>query len=476
MASQLSGALRLTDLDDYIAPSQECIKPVQIKKDDKQEKGRAKITIDSAGDYLEMDGKTGQSKKLEKASITLADCLACSGCVTSAESVLITEQSQDKLLQVLSSGSPATVVVTVSPQSRSSLAARFGLTAVDAGERLVAFLKSLGVKYVFDETIGRDISLLESATEFESRFTSTTSLPVLTSACPGWICYAEKTHGDFILPHVSSVKSPQQILGSLVKERTARLLGISRKTIYHSTIAPCFDKKLEASRAEFADEDSNRDVDCVLTSMEIETMLGDKSLAVFERIPYDSILHLGDQQMEYHNHPGGGSGGYADFVFRRSASRLFGINISPDKPLEWRTLRNRDLRELTLQVDGETKLKFAIAYGFRNIQNLVQKMKRSRGGAAKASSGYHYVEIMACPAGCLNGGGQIKDGGATASKELLDSVTAAYESIPSKTPGFDNILRNLYESWNEDDSMKLKHLHTSYRAVEKDITSLNIKW
>ena len=143
------------------------------------------------------------------------------------------------------------MVVTVSPQSRASLAARFGVDdAMEAGERLVGYLKRhLGVDFVFDETFGRELSLLESAEEFVERYrkwtaddggdgTTTTinnstskdgaplnqSLPMLASACPGWICYAEKTHGNFILPYISTVKSPQQILGWLYRDRFMRSL------------------------------------------------------------------------------------------------------------------------------------------------------------------------------------------------------------------------------------------------------------
>ena len=145
------------------------------------------------------------------------------------------------------------MVVTVSPQSRASLAARFGVDdAMEAGERLVGYLKRhLGVDFVFDEMFGRELSLLESAEEFVERYRKWTAdnddgvgmtttmnadptseeasshnrpLPMLASACPGWICYAEKTHGNFILPYISTVKSPQQILGWLYRDRFMRSL------------------------------------------------------------------------------------------------------------------------------------------------------------------------------------------------------------------------------------------------------------
>jgi len=114
------------------------------------------------------------------------------------------------------------VVVSVSPQSRASLAARFQLSPADAAKKLTAFFKKLGVHYVFDTAFSRNFSLLESQREFVQRFrgqaNSTQALPVLTSACPGWICYAEKTHGSFLIPYLSTARSPQQVMGSLVKD------------------------------------------------------------------------------------------------------------------------------------------------------------------------------------------------------------------------------------------------------------------
>ncbi len=123
-------------------------------------------------------------------------------------------------------------------------------------------------EYVFDTTFARDFSLHESQREFVERFkTSSKHLPLLSSSCPGFICYAEKTHGSFILPYISDVKSPQQIMGSLIKEYLAKKLDVTPDVFYHVSVMPCFDKKLEASRKEFYNEfHQTRDVDCVLST------------------------------------------------------------------------------------------------------------------------------------------------------------------------------------------------------------------
>ena len=265
--------LELADLNDFISPSQACIKPIQ-----KSEPGpassklskAAKVDIEIEYDGVqvtEVDVQSSNRTPLARADISLEDCLACSGCVTSAESVLIQMQSSDELLKVLEENkacrvdgiTPRIVVISISPQSKASLAVSRNLDIDSTTSGLDIFFKSMGCDYVFDTTFSRNFALLESGREFVKRMRGASSpdgasqgLPMLCSSCPGWVCYAEKTHGDFIIPFISTTRSPQQIMGSLAKSRLAELLGKSPKEIYHVSIMPCFDKKLEASSWRFA--------------------------------------------------------------------------------------------------------------------------------------------------------------------------------------------------------------------------------
>lgn len=170
--------------------------------------------------------------------------------------------------------------MSISPQSRASLAVKYGGGAsadLNAFTRkLCGFFRDyLSAEFVFDTTFAREFSLLESGHEFVKRYksvrgesNSAEKLPVLTSACPGWICYAEKTHGTFILPYISAVRSPQQVMGSLVKQYLAKnVLDTTPDAVYHVCIMPCYDKKLEASRKDFFNEfHQSKDVDCVLST------------------------------------------------------------------------------------------------------------------------------------------------------------------------------------------------------------------
>lgn len=260
-----------------------------------------------------------------------------SGCVTSAESVLITMQSQEELYGILKTNREAmeqnlleghkTVVISISPQSRASLAAKYGLSPLAVHKRLVAFFKQhLGVHHVFDTTFSRDLSLVESAREFVERYRrymanggeqieaamqeeddkaaaaeeegsgrrrarrragkpadqpqQQQEMPMLASSCPGWVCYAEKTHG-YVLPHITAAKSPQQMMGSLVKDYMATKASTSPSSIYHVCIMPCYDKKLEASRPDFfLEQFDTREVDCVLTTGEVEKMFEEQGLDI----------------------------------------------------------------------------------------------------------------------------------------------------------------------------------------------------
>ncbi|KFV61373.1 Cytosolic Fe-S cluster assembly factor NARFL, partial [Dryobates pubescens] len=461
---------------------QECIKPVKVDK--KPGKAAAKIKIEADGSYFQID-QSGGAQKLEKAKISLDDCLACSGCITSAESVLITQQSHEELCRVLAANKSAApreqklVVVSVSPQSRASLAARCQMGVLETAKKLTAFLKSLGkcgaagVHHVFDTTFPRNFSLLESQREFVKRFRrqaeDSKALPMLASACPGWICYAEKTHGSFIIPYISTTKSPQQVMGSLVKGHFAAQQHIQPSQVYHVTVMPCYDKKLEASRPDFfSQEHQTRDVDCVITTGEVLKLLEQEgvSLADVDPAPLDTMFS-GAAEEELTTHSGGGSGGYLEHIYKHAAKELFGIQVDT---VQYKALKNKDFQEVTLERDGAVLLQFALAYGFRNIQNLVQKLKRGK-------AAYHYVEVMACPAGCLNGGGQLKAAGGS-SKEQLQQVERLYESLQAAAPEENQAVSALYEQWlgGVDSEKALKALHTQYHAVERASSGLSIKW
>lgn len=493
--SGFSGIVQLTDLDDFITPSQECIKPVPspaVKKDSvrSEKRGLAKISIDAEdGSVSQVDEATGSKTKLEKAKITLADCLACSGCITSAETVLIEQQSSQTLRDVFRSkrmeddGGFDKIVVSIQLQPVISLANKARLTVDETARGLAAYFKSLGADEVYDLKSAHDICLLEHVKEFVEKYREASNfgkrhhtLPILTSSCPGWVCYAEKTHGNWILPYVSRVKSAQQIMGSLIKQQKS-------STAFHLTVMPCFDKKLEASREDFVDGTTGvKDVDLVITTLEVEQMLQEDSLSLRDCLTLANADRLDSltgncPRTSLVTNSGSGSGGFAQNVAVIAAKELFDIEILDQ--LEFRTLKNADFTETEITDGcGETVLRFAVANGFRNIQNLVQKMKRKR-------CTYDFVEVMACPSGCLNGGAQARQQDAdtevvtsAAAKAHLESLVSIHRAVEKEAPTANTEVEAVYRDWfgGRDTDMAAQILYTQYHEVEKMTNSLAIKW
>eukprot|EP01147_Barroeca_monosierra_P000036 gene36-3432_t len=469
-----TGRVQLGDLNDFISPSQACIKPVEINREDGKP---AKIAIEPDGTYTQVQ-EDGSKIKLEKAKITLNDCLACSGCVTSAESVLIEKQNHQELLKAIEEkSSDALVCVCMSQQSYSSLAVRFNLTAIEACKRLVTFFKSLGVDYVFDVSIARSLALRESGKEFVRRLKNERengALPIITSACPGWICYAEKTRPE-TLPYISNVKSPQQIMGSLIKYHFASRAGILPEKVFVVSVMPCFDKKLEASRQDFySDLYRTRDIDCVIVSHEVETMLEERRILLQDLSPssLDCVIEPGRND-ECVGHVGSSSGGYLHHVLAYATRELYGIKLDS---IEMKTRRGEDYKDTQVFVNDKVVLRFATAYGFRNIQNMVRRLRQQK-------CPYQYIEIMACPKGCVNGGGQIRHADPSMATETPVLVEQEYLSVPQIAAWDDErvaeLLQALQSRRDAGDAQALSNeqfFSTQYHHVETTIIPQFESW
>ncbi|KAK1306578.1 hypothetical protein QJS10_CPA10g01820 [Acorus calamus] len=476
-----SPMLRPEDLNDFIAPSQACI--VSLKgvkaKHERTEQREEKVQ------------PLSKPSQTEVVKISLKDCLACSGCITSAETVMLEKQSLDEFLSNIKLGKD--VIVSLSPQSRASLAHYFNLSPIQVFRKLTTFFKSLGVKAVFDTSCSRDLSLIESCSEFIMRFNKHSqnagrecgpNLPMLSSACPGWICYAEKTLGSYILPYISSVKSPQQVIGAAIKHHICQKMGLMPDNVYHVTVMPCYDKKLEAARDDFVFKVGHGDnagqentgsgfaeVDSVLTSGEVLELIQSKSIdfKALQESPLDRLLTNVDEEGHIFG-VSGGSGGYAETIFRYAATTLFGKEV--EGPLDFRIIRNSDFREVTLEMDGKTVLKFALCYGFRNLQNIVRKIKTGK-------CDYHFLEVMACPSGCLNGGGQLKPVAGQSVKDVVQSLESVYMQDVSVADPFSNLLvKGLYDEWLDHPGSEnaKRFTHTEYHPVVKSVASQLHNW
>lgn len=378
------------------------------------------------------------------------------------------------------------VVVSVSPQSYAALATRLQCSLAQAGDIVRSLLARAGVRAVFDTAVCRELSLLETAAEFVERLRGTPGagpLPLLASACPGWVCYAEKSCPE-ALPHLSRVKSPQAVMGTLVKRMWASRMGLLPSRVYHASIAPCYDKKLEASRDDFLLLEpgnaalSAPETDCVLTTGEVWTEL-------IQRGPVEPHTEAGTCDSPWlaidpasgqpYNAPGGGSGGYADAAVRGAAVALWGVHIPHETPLQWTAVRNADFLELELQPptglgDGRP-LRCAAVYGFRNIQTIMRQIKRGM-------CTYDYVEVMACPGGCLNGGGQGAPSLGVTPQQALASANEVYAQAALRPPGSHPLVGEVY-TWlggGVASSQAAQALHTQFHVREKTVTAILNNW
>jgi len=660
----------LNNIDDFIVPSQACINPLVASKIEASKTKSAEVPsggVKSEKLVLKMDtsttafdaseslsyygskepdlikprvssssGSSGSSSSSKVASISLNDCLACSGCVTSSETVLIQEQGYEKLLDTLdmihatrakccgveseelassllssssSSGSGEsadkkqkidsegagpnphfqtaedeekeedpttpfnTVVVSISPQTCASFAntlsqlqaanpssPQIKWTSMTVFLHLARFFKVLGCSFVCNSSAGGDISLIMAREEFIQRYRNGYSkkwdapvvstaisrtrrnvysssqkssgsefskqasvsvnpleevyppviniqdksfnLPMFSSNCPGWVCYAEKSH-PHSLPYMATTKSAQQIIGAIFKHILGpKLLQIEASKIYHVSIEPCFDKKLEGSRLDFYDETSEScEVDLVLSTNEVWNLLIHKaaessrdgygdgagadagagasaSASADDVVSGDVGLYLqslgpdtlpqsraqGDSASssggsttnawvehmmrcctedgelfvragesvdadipkngaEKPKNMNSGSGGYLEHIARYASETLLGSTDAWASPLVYKQGRNADIAEVEIlssiplvegQESGPRKLRFGRAYGFRNIQSIILKAKRGK-------CDLDFIEVMACPSGCINGGGQLRISAASAEADASSS-------------------------------------------------------
>jgi iron only hydrogenase large subunit-like protein len=302
-----SGIVKIADIDDYITPSQNCIKPISqnpsIKnmdndKSNQEIKGKKvklkigsnnEIGTDFSSDFLEPDLIKVKNPETKSAKITLNDCLACNGCVTTAETLLIQAQSVDEFLKnsVLEN---KISICCISPQSIQSLAYYFDMSENDAFEKMCSILENVGIKFVLNYNTIVKYCLDKAYEEFSEKVLNNNSNGfnndknyIISSECPGWICYAEKKIGEWIIPFLSKIKSPQQVMGNFLKNSFGNLFP--EKEIYLSCIMPCFDKKLEATRENHKDNKNNLEVDTVISTIEILDLLSKLNIDFPKYIP-----------------------------------------------------------------------------------------------------------------------------------------------------------------------------------------------
>ncbi len=291
-------------------------------------------------------------------------------------------------------------VVQIAPAVRVSAGEYFGFKpGENLTGKLYTLLRRMGFNAVFDTSFGADVTVIEEATEFKEKFFSKAGeLPLITTCCPSWVDFMEKFYPDMI-NHFSSCKSPHQIMGVLSKTYYAREKNIDPSKIFMVSIMPCTSKKYEISRSEGMSASGYQDVDLVLTTRELSRMISQANLD-FKALKESSA----DQMLGKYSGAGvvfGTTGGVMEAALRTAhyyatGKELPGIEFNPVRGL-------KGVKEAVHEIKGK-KIKIAVAHGMGNIENVLNKIRKSKEKGQEPP--YHFIEVMACPGGCIGGGGQ----------------------------------------------------------------------
>ena len=344
-----------------------------------------------------------------------------------------------------------TVVAQIAPAVRAAMGEHYGIPAGEVMPALSAALKQLGFDYVFDTCWAADLTIMEEGTEFLSRLAEGGVLPQITSCCPAWVNYCEKTAPD-ILPHLSSCKSPQQMFGAVMKRYFARQLDVRPELLYFVSIMPCNAKKYEARRPEFGN-DGIPDVDTVLTTNDVIEMFSDKHIdpVAIPPVAIDAFFgNISGAGIIF-----GASGGVAEAALRLSAERVTGQRM---ESFTYEGIRGlQGVKETTVTL-GETQVRLAVVSGLQNAQHLIDRI---RSGDAP----YDLIEVMACPGGCINGSGNPAPQLVSDTEHRLEVLYRLDQEAPIRTSQDNPSVQALYTNWlgKPDSTASHEALHTTYR-------------
>ena len=387
----------------------------------------------------------------ENRAFVNSPCIQCGQCVSVCPTGALMEKSEiAKVDAAFKAGKH--VVVQTAPAVRAALGEEFGMpvgTAVTG--KMVAALKRLGFHKVYDTNFAADLTIMEEGTELLGRIQNGGTLPMITSCSPGWINYAEYNYGD-LLPHLSSCKSPHQMQGAIIKSYYAQKNDIDPKDIFVVSIMPCTAKKDEAGREQLQ-VGGLKDVDAVLTTRELAKMIKRAGI-LFTRLPDEEF----DQDLlgEY---TGAGvifgvTGGVMEAALRTVVWKLTGGEVDT---IDYTVARGyRGVKEASVFI-GDLEVKVAIVNGIGNVWPIMEDIR-------KGECPYHFIEVMACPGGCLNGGGAplVKD-----PAEVAERMKKMYQSDADNKVrrSHENVqVQKLYEEFLHEPCGHVSHhlLHTHY--------------
>ncbi len=383
--------------------------------------------------------------------LNVSSCVNCGQCVTVCPTGALTEtRAVDEVLAALAD--PARIVVVQhAPSVSVSLAEEFGLKpGLDVDGPLVTALRRLGFRWVFDTAFTADLTIMEEASELARRLATSQPLPMMTSCSPGWIKFVEQFYPEFI-PHLSTCKSPQQMLGAVVKTFLATRLGVDPAAIYSVAVMPCTAKKFEAGRPEMG-RDGMLDIDAVLTTRELAEMIRMHGLDLASLPPDAADTPFGERTSA--GKLFGASGGVAEAAVRTAQYLLTGQAGEPPKVQALRGLEG--VKVFKAEVAGR-EIGVAAVSGLGNARRLLDQVKAGR-------SDLHFIEVMTCPGGCINGGGQPRAASPDAVRARMAALYAIDRDAPVRASHLNPGVQRLYADFLDEPLSHRCHelLHTRY--------------
>lgn len=384
-------------------------------------------------------------------------CISCGQCIVVCPTGAIAEKDQTKEVWEALEDPSKYVVVQTAPSIRVTLGEAFNMPiGTNVEGKMVAALRRIGFDKVFDTNVAADFTIMEEATEFLDRVANDGPFPLFTSCSPGWVKYCESYHPELI-PNLSSCKSPQQMFGALVKTWYAEKMGVDPKDIFVVGIMPCTAKKFEVTREDEAAAGYS-DVDVALTTRELARMI-DKAGIRFTELEDEAFDNpLGEATGA--GYIFGATGGVMEAALRTAVETLSGEEL---QALDFTEVRGMaGIKEAVYEVNG-TEVRVAVVSGIGNAKRLIKKIQNDE-------AFYHFVEIMGCPGGCINGGGQPVQPASVRNFIDLKAKRAAalYEEDSARKLRKSNdspIVQHLYKEFLEHPGSEKAHhlLHTSYK-------------
>ena len=385
-------------------------------------------------------------------------CVSCGQCIVACPTGALSERDDTGKVWAALDDPDKVVIVNTAPSIRATLGEAFGMSiGTNVEGKMVTALRMLGFDKVFDTDFSADLTIMEEANEFIERVQNGGKLPLITSCSPGWVKFCEHYFPDMV-DNLSSCKSPQQMFGAVIKTYYAEKMGLDPKNIVVVSVMPCTAKKFEAGRDDQAAA-GVPDVDIALTTRELARMI-DRAGIMFTELPdseFDAPLGTATGAGVIF----GATGGVMEAALRTAVETLTDTKLD-DTTVEFHDVRGTEgIKEASYQV-GDLNVKVAVASGLANAKKLLTDIKEGR-------AEYHFVEIMACPGGCVNGGGQPIQPASVRNFTDLKALRAAalYEedrNLPYRKSHDNPVIKEVYDNYFGKPGSHKAHevLHTTY--------------